>query len=48
MRLYAWYFGILPLDALPNLKKRIHEDPRWVQVYDDQGVTIFQHDVERR
>ncbi|WP_319453690.1 MULTISPECIES: hypothetical protein [unclassified Mycobacterium] len=48
MRLYAWYFGILPLDALPNLKKRIHDDPRWVQVYDDQGVTIFQHDVERR
>jgi hypothetical protein len=48
MRLYAWYFGILPLDALPNLKSRIRQDPRWEMVHDDQGVTIFLHKVERQ
>lgn len=48
MRLYAWYFGILPLDALPNLKARVEKDPAWTPVYDDQGFAVFQHRVEQR
>lgn len=48
MRLYAWYFGILPLDSLPNLKARVVKDPAWKAVYDDQGLSVFEHRVEQR
>lgn len=46
MRLYAWYFGILPLDAMPNLKQRMLRDPSWQTVYDAQGLSVFRRTVE--
>ena len=45
MRLYAWYFGILPLDSLPNLRARVAKDPAWTTVYDAQGLSVFEHRV---
>jgi hypothetical protein len=45
MSLYAWYFGVLPADALPNLKNRIRNDPRWENVFDGEGIAIFVHHV---
>jgi hypothetical protein len=46
MRIYAWYYGILPWDAFPNLKKRLYNDPtRWEPFYDGQGITVFLHRV---
>jgi hypothetical protein len=46
MRLYAWYFGILPWDALPNLKARMFADTdHWQPFYDGQGITVFVHRV---
>jgi hypothetical protein len=46
MQVYCWYFGILPWDALPNLKKRLYNDrARWEPFYDGQGITVFVHRV---
>jgi hypothetical protein len=46
MQVYCWYFGILPWEALPNLKKRLYEDrERWEPFYDGSGVTVFVHKV---
>jgi hypothetical protein len=46
MRVYAWYFGILPWDALPNLKARMFQDTaNWQPIYDGQGITVFVHKV---
>jgi hypothetical protein len=44
-RLYCWYFGIMPLDALPNLENRMKNDPQWELVYDRKGITIYRHRV---
>ncbi|HJT91510.1 MAG TPA: hypothetical protein VJ777_06155 [Mycobacterium sp.] len=44
-RLYCWYYGVLPLDALPNLERRVKSDPDWQLVYDDQGITVYLHRV---
>lgn len=47
MRLYSWYFGILPWDALPNLKERLKNDTKhWEPFYDGQGITVFVHKVD--
>jgi hypothetical protein len=48
MRLYAWYFGILPLDALPNLEKRVAKDPQWEAVYNANGLFVYLHKVRSR
>jgi hypothetical protein len=46
MRVYAWYFGILPWDAFPNLKARMFQDKaNWEPLYDGQGITVFVHRV---
>jgi hypothetical protein len=45
MRLYCWYFGILPLDALPNLENRVKNDPRWKAMYSGPGITVYFHRV---
>jgi hypothetical protein len=46
MQVYSWYYGILPWDALPNLKERIKNDPeRWQPFYDGEGITVFVHKV---
>lgn len=46
MQVYCWYFGILPWDALPNLKARLYADTeRWEPFYDGQGFTVFVHKV---
>ncbi|TFV59926.1 hypothetical protein E4P42_06005 [Mycobacterium sp. PS03-16] len=44
-RLYTWYYGVMPLDALPNLEGRIKNDPEWQLVYDDQGISVYLHRV---
>ncbi|GGQ40423.1 hypothetical protein [Couchioplanes azureus] len=41
MRVYDWYFGILPPRALDNLEKRMRRDPRWTVVHDDHKVIVF-------
>ncbi|MBS1691341.1 MAG: hypothetical protein JST91_03875 [Actinobacteria bacterium] len=47
MRVYSWYFGILPWDALPNLKERLKRDTvNWEPFYDGQGITVFLHRVD--
>jgi hypothetical protein len=47
MRVYSWYFGILPWDALPNLKEWLKRDTeRWEPFYDGQGITVFLHKVD--
>lgn len=46
-RVYAWYYGILPWEAIPNLKARIHNDPvHWRLVYEGGGITVFYHDTD--
>jgi hypothetical protein len=46
MRYYAWYYGILPWDAFPNLKALHYRDTEtWVPFYDGQGITVFVHKV---
>lgn len=45
-RMYAWYFGILPWDALPNLAQHLRNDPRWEPMYDGQGISVFVHRVK--
>jgi hypothetical protein len=46
MQVYCWYFGILPWDALPNLKKRLYADKeRWQPFFDGSGITVFVHKV---
>ena len=45
-RMYAWYFGILPLDALPNLKARLRNDPRWEPLFDGNGIAVYIYRVE--
>lgn len=47
MRVYAWYFGILPWDALPNLKARMFEDKEhWEPIFNGEGITVFVHRVK--
>ncbi|MEV6597207.1 hypothetical protein AB0M36_10135 [Actinoplanes sp. NPDC051346] len=41
MRVYDWYFGILPPRALDNLEKRMRRDPRWTVVHQDEKVIVF-------
>ena len=41
MAIYDWYFGILPLDALDNLQKRLRNDPRWTVYKDTDEYVIF-------
>lgn len=46
MRVYAWYFGILPWDAFPNLKARMLKDKEnWEPHFEGQGITVFVHKV---
>ena len=46
MQVYAWYFGILPWDALPNLKAHMFNDPEnWQPLFNGQGITVFLHKV---
>jgi hypothetical protein len=46
MQVYCWYFGILPWDALPNLKQRLyHDKERWAPFYDGNGITVFVHKI---
>jgi hypothetical protein len=46
MQVYAWYFGILPWDALPNLKEKMRKDTvNWQPFYEGQGITVFLHKV---
>ena len=47
MRVYSWYFGILPWDALPNLKEWLKRDTeRWQPFFDGEGITVFVHKVD--
>ena len=47
MRVYSWYFGILPWDAFPNLKARMFQDKQnWEPLFDGQGITVFVHKVD--
>ncbi|PXX03206.1 hypothetical protein [Mycolicibacterium moriokaense] len=47
MQVYAWYYGVLPWDALPNLKEYLKRDTdRWQPFYDGQGITVFLHKVD--
>ncbi|WP_140696362.1 hypothetical protein [Mycolicibacterium hodleri] len=48
MRFYASYYGLLPLDALPNLEARVRQDASWQLVYDDRGAIVFEHNPDRR
>jgi len=46
MRVYSWYFGILPWDAFPNLKARMFQDrANWEPLFDGEGITVFVHRV---
>ncbi|MBP1819458.1 hypothetical protein [Mycobacterium sp. OAE908] len=46
MQVYCWYFGILPWDALPNLKARLYADrERWEPFFEGEGVTVFVHKI---
>lgn len=46
MRVYSWYFGIMPWDAFPNLKARMFRDTQhWEPLFDGQGITVFVHRV---
>jgi hypothetical protein len=47
-RMYAWYFGILPWDALPNLQRHLANDPRWEPLYHGQGIAVYVHRVKVR
>ena len=42
MRVYDWYFGILPYDAVPNLEARINQDPRWKPYYTSPNVHVYE------
>ncbi|SHV61063.1 Uncharacterised protein [Mycobacteroides abscessus subsp. abscessus] len=45
-QVYCWYFGILPWEALPNLKKYLYRDAeRWEPFYEGNGVSVFVHRV---
>ena len=47
MRVYSWYFGILPWDAFPNLKSRLFADTaNWQPIFDGEGITVFMHKVK--
>jgi hypothetical protein len=47
MRVYSWYFGILPWDAFPNLKAHMFQDKQnWEPLFDGQGITVFVHKVD--
>ena len=41
MQIYSWYFGYLPLEALPNLEAQVEGDPRWTPVYIGPGTNIY-------
>jgi len=48
MQIYSWYYGILPWDALPNLKERIKGDPEnWSTFYEGNGIAVYVHTVLR-
>lgn len=45
-QIYAWYFGLLPWDALPNLKRWLEMDTeRWQPFIEEDGVTIYLHKI---
>jgi hypothetical protein len=46
MSWYTYYFGVLPLDAIDNLREQARNDPFWKVVYDDADVSVFRHDIE--
>jgi hypothetical protein len=47
LRVYSWYFGILPWDAFPNLKAHMFQDKQnWEPLFDGQGITVFVHKVD--
>jgi hypothetical protein len=41
MAIYDWYFGILPLDALTNLERRLRNDNRWTVYKSSNQYVIF-------
>jgi hypothetical protein len=43
---YSYYFGVLQLGAMDNLREAARNDPFWKLVYDDGAVTVFRHDIE--
>lgn len=43
MSLDAWYYGLLPLDALPNLERRLAADPNWENISTPGGYTLYRH-----
>ncbi|MGH8891129.1 MAG: hypothetical protein ACRDV3_15380 [Acidothermaceae bacterium] len=42
MEIYDTYFGILPPDALPNLRDRMLKDPRWTVVFNSPEFIVFE------
>ncbi|WP_197381318.1 hypothetical protein [Mycolicibacterium mengxianglii] len=46
MAWYAYYFGVLPLDAVDKVREQALADPFWKLVYDDGDVTVLRHDIE--
>jgi hypothetical protein len=45
MALYAAYFGMFPINTVPNLRERIRDDPRWEVVEDESDVGVYLHRV---
>jgi hypothetical protein len=43
MRVYDWYFGILPYDAIPNLEARINKDGRWKPYLLTPNVHVYEY-----
>jgi len=41
MKIYDWYFGILPLHALDHLETRLREDDRWSVYKSTSEYVIF-------
>ena len=42
MEIYDTYFGILPPDALQNLRDRMLKDPRWTVVFNSTEFIVFE------
>jgi hypothetical protein len=42
MEIYDWYFGILPLGALENLRSQMLHDPRWKVVFSTTQFIVFE------
>lgn len=45
MRMYGAYFGLFPYDAVPNLRERIKNDPRWHVIEEGPDVGVYLHRV---